>query len=882
MDANDKKLMLLDGLSLINRAYYALPAFSTKDGIPTGAILGFLNIYFKLIEEERPVYGAVAFDLPAPTFRHKQYTEYKATRKPFPEELVAQIPILKELLATMNIPTVQMEGYEADDIMGMLARQAEAEGYHTTIVSGDRDLLQLATSAVKIRIPKTSRGQTTTEDYYAADVAEKIGVTPTEYIDVKALMGDASDNIPGVPQIGEKTAVKIIQQYGNIEAAIADVDNVMPKRASDSLRQHADLARLSKELATIITTEDAGVGIDELRLGETINEASLEEFRRLELRSLLKKYSKARKKDREPGTGSHNVGRIVSAAEFAEFTAKTPAGQACAYHFALEGGTPVGLAVACSGESVFLPLDADSMGCIGAFFQGDVIKIGFDAKKDAHLLAKQGIAIKNLAFDLLLAGYLLNNVKDGDGLNDVSLEYLKESIYMPTAAEAQISLLYVEVDTLQETADAALARADVIARVYPIMAEMLKEQQLDGLFYEIEMPLLAVLTNMEQLGIKVDGKFIAEYGDMLDGHINRLTTEIYALAGSEFNINSTKQLAKVLFEDLGIPSVKKTKTGYSTNMEVLEKLAANHEIAHKILEYRSYTKLRSTYVDGLAAAIGPDGRIHTTFNQALTSTGRLSSNDPNLQNIPVRTELGRELRRAFVPRDGYVFVDADYSQIELRILAHLSQDETFLTAFRENQDIHRITAAQVFHVGFDEVTDQMRRMAKAVNFGIVYGISAFSLAEDIKVSVREADGFIEGYFAKYPTVKHYLDWTVATAKEVGYAQTIFNRRRNLPELAHSAFVTRSFGERAAMNMPVQGSAADIIKIAMVKVHGRLKREGLESKLILQVHDELLIEAKEAEVEQVRAILRDEMENAVQLSVPLAIDINVGKSWYDAK
>ena len=867
---DNKKLMLLDGLSLINRAFYALPPLSTKDGLPTNAITGFLNIFFKLLDEETPDYTAVAFDLPVPTFRHKRYTEYKATRKPFPDDLSVQIPLLKEVLAAMNVPIAAAEGFEADDVMGTLARRAESEGYDVTIVTGDRDLLQCATDRIKIRIPKTSKGQTITEDYYAADFADKMGISPLEYVDVKALMGDSSDNIPGVPAIGEKTAIKIIQEFGDIENAIANAEKIKPQRAQDNLVLYADQARLSKELAAIILDARIDVEVGSLKLGEIINPSSLAKFKRLEMRSILKKAEAMLSplKAEIPG------GKIIDGQQWQDFLAAIPDDANCAYCFDAENG----LAVSVNGNAVYLPHGQN----IAPFFEGRYKKVAFDAKKDINVLRRHGITMNNLSLDLLLAGYLLNTVKDGDSLNDVSLEYLGKGLPQPTTQETQMSLLGMQTDDVQATTDAAFAQVNVIYHVYPMMEELLEDRQLTSLYHDIEMPLLHVLADMEHIGIRCDGTFIAEYGKKLSLEIDRLTTEIHALAGSEFNINSTKQLAKVLFEDMGIRGVKKTKTGFSTNVEVLEKLARDHEIARKILEYRGYTKLRSTYVDGLIAAIGSDGKIHTTFNQALTSTGRLSSADPNLQNIPVRTQLGRELRRAFIPSDGFVFVDADYSQIELRVLAHLSQDETFLAAFRENQDIHRITAARVFHMSLRDVTDHMRRIAKAVNFGIVYGISAFSLSEDIKVSVKEAEGFIESYFAKYPDVKQYLDYAVASATQKGYAETIFGRRRFIPELAQKSFNIRSFGERAAMNMPVQGSAADIIKVAMIKVHKRMAAEGLKSRLILQVHDELLIEAAHNEVDRVKAVLLDEMENAVSLSVPMSIDINVGGSWYDTK
>ncbi|MDR2166279.1 MAG: DNA polymerase I [Clostridiales bacterium] len=870
---DNKKLMLLDGMSLINRAFYALPPLTTAAGVPTNALLGFLNIYFKLLEEEAASHVAVVFDLPGPTFRHKKFAEYKATRKPFPKELQAQIPLLKDLLTTMNIPIVSLEGYEADDVMGTLAVKSQDLGFSTTIVTGDRDLLQIATDSIKIRIPRTRGGQTITEDYFAADFSEKMGITPTEYIDMKALMGDSSDNIPGVAGIGEKTALKIIQEFGNIEAAIAavnaDITCVKPKKAAQNLLEMAEIARLSKELATIVTDAEIDFDPERLKPGEMFNPQAFEEFRRLELKSLMKKF----------GNLSNERSSAQISGEILDKMPEIPPDMPVVYHILREGGAARGFALAFGEKIAFLP----HISALGDFFQGPNPKIGFDTKKDIHFLRQNGIEVNNLAFDLLIAGYLLGNLKDGDSIADLSLEYLKEPLDLPKAKDTQLSLLEQHEESSEDLAQTAFGYVSAISRAYPLMRDLLAGQGMDKLFYEVEIPLISVLADMESRGIAIDSNFIKEYGKNLDVDISRLTGEIYDLAGSEFNINSPKQLAKVLFEDLGLRGGKRTKTGFSTNVEVLQKLAREHAIAAKILEYRSYAKLRSTYVDGLLNAINPEtGRVHTTFNQAVAATGRLSSNHPNLQNIPVRTALGRELRRAFVAAPGFVFVDADYSQIELRILAELSGDETFLTAFAQKQDIHRITAARVFQVDFDEVTDSMRSAAKAVNFGIVYGISAFALAEDINVSVREAESFIKGYFARYPAVSAYMERAVADAKVKGYSETLWGRRRPLPELSHSNFQTRAFGERAAMNMPVQGSAADIIKIAMVKVYNRLRAEGLQSRLILQIHDELLIEAAEGEIEAVRAILLDEMQNAVQMSVPLDIDINIGANWYDAK
>jgi len=873
----DKKLMLLDGFSLLNRAFYALPPFVTSAGVPTNAVLGFLNIYFKLLDDESPSHVAVVFDLPAPTFRHEKFSEYKATRKPFPDELKAQIPVLKELLEKMDISILSLVGYEADDVMATVAMQAQDAGFVTTIVTGDRDLLQVATGSIKIRIPKTSKGQTTTEDYFAQDFIDKMGITPLEYIDMKALMGDASDNVPGVTGIGEKTALKIILEHKNIEAAIeAAIANQKPSKVIQNLRDEADKARLSKELVTIVTNADITVELDELVLAKDLPKPAFEEFHRLELKSIIKKFGPSQKNNKAASTSIVPSGQTVSALP------KIPAGSPCAFHFLKEDNRALGLALAWEGGVVYLPLDG-TFDAVRDFFESDTPKIGFDAKKDILILAKNGVKLNNLTHDLLIGGYLLGKLNDGDGLADLSIEYLKEPLVLPAVSQNQLSLLDEQVESCENLAQEAFACVFAIWRAFPIIHDLILKSGMIKLFRDIEMPLVSILADMERIGVEVDTDFIGQYGNALDADINRLTIEIHKLAGGEFNINSPKQLAKVLFEDLGLKGGKRTKTGFSTNVDVLQKLAQEHEICEKILEYRTFAKLRSTYVDGLLTAVNSKtGRVHTTFNQALTSTGRLSSNHPNLQNIPVRTALGRELRKAFVASEGFVFADADYSQIELRILAELSGDQTFLDAFASGADIHKITAARVFQIDFDKVTDEMRSAAKAVNFGIVYGISAFALAQDIGVGLREAESFIKGYFARYPAVKGFMDKSVEIAHQRGYSETLWGRRRVIPELASSNFMTRSFGERAAMNMPVQGSAADIIKIAMVKVYNRLKAEGLKSRLILQIHDELLIETAKDEQEAVKNILQDEMQNAVQMSVPLEIDINFGVNWYEAK
>jgi len=883
------KLMLIDGLSIINRAFYALPVLSTKSGEYTNAVLGFLNIFMKMYEEESPDYAAVAFDLPKPTFRHERYGEYKATRKSMPDELRPQISLLRQVLEAMGIKQAAVEGFEADDVLGTLARQAEAAGYEVVLISGDRDLLQIATERIKIRIPKTSRGHTVTEDYFAADVLEKVGVSPTEYIDVKALMGDSSDNIPGVAGIGEKTATKIIQDYKNIETAIANAADIKPKRAAENLEAHADLARLSKELATIRTDVPIDVDIGDYAIGDMFNTAALAEFQRLELRSLIKKYGG---KTASSSLAGGNDNRPEITGQLIKDAGKLPpAPKDTAYSLAYENGKIAGAGfIFDDSEPVFVPAGLDGfVDVIRSIFEGNCRKIGFNIKRDIHELRKIGVRMENPAFDAMLAGHVLNSLRDGAGIEDLAHEYLGGAIFSQKPAQAaQLSLDDMIGGQNNDNHDKDLAQAafehvTIISRAYPIMHKALHDQEQEELYYNIELPLLSVLADMEGIGIKVDADFLRTYGNKLQIEIDRLLAINHKLAGQEFNPNSPKQVGKVLFEDMGLPGGRKTKTGYSTTADVLERLAANHEIAAKILEYRSHTKLKSTYVDGLLAQIDKkSGRIHTTFHQIAASTGRLSSSEPNLQNIPIRTALGRELRRAFIPADGYVFVDADYSQIELRVLAELSQDPTFLQAFRDNQDVHRITAAQVFHIAPEQVTNEMRSYAKAVNFGIVYGISAFGLADDIKVSVKEAQDYINGYFARYPKVKEYLDKSVADTKERGYAETLFGRRRAFTGITSSNFNQRANSERAAMNMPVQGSAADIIKIAMAKVHRRLANEGLKSRLILQVHDELLLEAVPAEIDSVKQILQEEMAQAVQLDVPLVIDIATGESWYESK
>ena len=868
------KIVLIDGHSILNRAFYGLPDLTNAEGLHTNAIYGFLTIMFKLLEEEKPEYLTVAFDVHAPTFRHKMYAEYKGTRKPMADELRQQVPVIKEVLHAMGVKTIECAGLEADDLIGTLSNRCENEGMEVTVISGDRDLLQLATEHVKIRIPKTKQGKTEIEDYYAKDVEERYQVTPKEFIDLKALMGDTADNIPGVPSIGEKTATKIITQYHSIEEAHEHVDELKPPRASRALSEHWDLAVLSKELATINVKADFPYELSEAKLGNLYTEEAYIFFQKLEFKNLLSRFDVS-----APANKVEDGFKIITSKSEAEKV-----------FVQAEEASTIGAVIFKDLENV-LPLFADQagLGGIGLCFSKEesyCIKVEKDItgewllKKLADVAEKaetyamfhlkesmEQVTIRNQAncFDVSVAAYLLNPLKNNYTWEDVAREHLglmiDEKIDQDMKACYESYVNYASVEVLRQK---------------------LRDTKMDTLFRDIEMPLVFTLFDMEQNGIRVEADALKQYGDQLAGKIAELEKEIYEEAGETFNINSPKQLGVVLFENMKLPGGRKTKTGYSTAADVLEKLAPEHPVVAKILEYRQYTKLKSTYADGLANYIQDDGRIHGKFNQTITATGRISSTEPNLQNIPVRMELGRLIRKVFIPEEGYRFVDADYSQIELRVLAHCSGDEHLIQAYKEQSDIHRITASQVFHIPFDEVTPQQRRNAKAVNFGIVYGISSFGLSQDLSITRKEAAKYIDDYFATYPGIKTFLDHAVTHAKEEGYVVTLFGRRRPVPELSSSNFMQRSFGERVAMNSPIQGAAADIIKIAMIRVNQRLKDQKMKSRLVLQVHDELLIEAYEPELDEVQNILKEEMEHVAELKVPLEIDMHTGDNWYEAK
>ena len=879
------KLVLIDGHSILNRAFYGVPDLTNAAGLHTNAIYGFLNILFKILDEESPDYLTVAFDVKAPTFRHEMFKAYKGTRKPMPEELREQVPVMKEVLQAMGIRIIEQAGYEADDLLGTIAKRAEAEGIDVSLVSGDRDLLQIATDRIRIRIPKTKGGRTEIENYYAADVEAKYQVNPVQFIDLKALMGDTADNIPGVPKVGEKTATDLMVQFGSLYGIYEHIDEVTKKSVKESLIQNKDLAYLSRELATIKLDSPLTYTLEEARVGNFFNEASYILFKKLEFKNLLNKFEKG--VSNEEISASFHLVENLAEVEALFTRILSDKDRQIGLKVVKEAGRHgelLGVALHLQEEGSFLVLKQ-------GFLTEDYLK-----EKIALLGAQCRIATADIKseyaylhaqdtdrfFDVILAAYLLNPLKNDYTVEDIANEYL--NLMLPEKGQAFGRLSFK--DALNEKPEDFLKyccfEAYVCAQAAVCLQQKLEETQMDRLMREIEMPLTLVLFSMEEEGIRVNPEALKDYGEALSGKITELEQEIYSEAGCEFNINSPKQLGEILFEKMGLPGGKKTKTGYSTAADVLEKLSGEYPVVKHILEYRGLTKLKSTYADGLAAYIEDENRIHSTFNQTITATGRISSTEPNLQNIPIRMELGRQIRKVFIPKDGYCFMDADYSQIELRVLASMSGDERLIEAYRSHADIHRTTASQVFHIPFEEVTDLQRRNAKAVNFGIVYGISSFGLSEDLSISRKEAAAYIEQYFETYPQVKQFIDSLVKEAKKNGYAVTLYGRRRPVPELFSSNFMQRSFGERVAMNSPIQGTAADIIKIAMIRVFERLKKEGLKSKLILQVHDELLIETALEEEEQVRMILEEEMVHASSLAVELEIDLHVGINWYEAK
>lgn len=874
------KLLLIDGNSIMNRAFYGIPDMTTNDGRHTNAIYGFLNIILKVIEEEQATHICVAFDLKKKTFRHEMYEAYKGTRKGMPEELHEQMPRIKEILQAMHIRIVEQEGFEADDLIGTLSKKGEREGFAVTILSGDRDLLQLATDTVLVRIPKTKHGKTEVEDYYEKEVVETYGVTPLIFIDMKGLMGDTSDNIPGVPGIGEKTAAKLLAEYGDLDGVYAAVDGMKASKMKQNLIENKDLAYLSKTLATIKLDCPIPFEFSEATYHDPFNAEAYTLFEDLELKSFYKRFSVEKKEEL-----TFETELIDEIDGYNALLAKLQKAKEVSFAWIMQDEEALGVAVCMDLEHVYLirfmmfiteAMVADNLLALSRDYQ---VKLACMHVK--RLLPFLDFHEEDAVFDAGLAAYLLQPNQSEYEYDTLAKTYL--DVTLPAEKEVlgkeKLGYFSFEDEKLQKWMG---YQAIVPYKVKAVLREKLKQTGMEALYDEMELPCLYALYEMEKNGIRVDGEALHQYGEKLRTRIEELTAEIHTMAGEEFNINSPKKLGEILFEKLGLKNGKKTKTGYSTSAEVLEKLTNAHPIIPKILEYRQLTKLNSTYAEGLAGYIRADGRIHGKFHQTVTVTGRISSADPNLQNIPTRMPLGREIRKVFIPEEGSVFVDADYSQIELRVLAHMSDDEALIAAYQADEDIHAITASQVFDVPLNQVDSTLRRKAKAVNFGIVYGISSFGLGQDLDISRKEAEGYIEKYFATYGKVKEFLDRTVEEAKRNGYTVTMFGRRRPIPELASSNFMIRSFGERAAMNAPVQGTAADIIKIAMVRVNRRLKEEHLQSKLVLQIHDELIIETKKEELETVQKLLVEEMMHAAELSVPLLVDANVGNSWYDAK
>lgn len=892
-----KKLILIDGHSILNRAFFGIPDLTNSEGIHTNAMYGFLNIMFKFIDEEKPDYITVAFDLSEPTFRHKAYEAYKGTRKPMAPELKQQVPLIKELLRTMNITVIEKAGYEADDIIGTIAKRSAAAGIDVSVISGDRDLLQLAEEKIQIRIPKTKKGVTEVENYYPEDVVALYGVTPLEFIDMKALMGDTSDNIPGAPGVGPKTASAIIQKYHSVDNVLAHLDELKPPKAQKSITENAEQVKMSRFLAEININVPLDYNIENAEIGDFYNPASYELFKKYNFKTMLKRFDK----DMTAAPKADALKDIVVIQELGD--SENIIKKACEV---INNGGNLGLSIIheekciyglgiCLSEKEtyfiikqgfitdeYLKDAVQKLGVLSDTNKKRQIRV-FDLKEILWAFEKDGnLKISQDAFvDVSIASYLLKPNDENYEPEQIALQYL--NITFPSKSElfGKAGVQEMLMTKLDELAEYACESAYVSLFSADLILKELENENMTELFANIEMPLVFVLYNMQKEGVRVDKVGLKSYGEVLGNRIQVLEKEIYDEAGEEFNINSPKQLGIILFEKMNMPYKKKTKSGYSTAADVLDKLAPEYPFVKKILEYRQLAKLKSTYADGLAAYISEDGRIHGKFNQTITATGRISSTEPNLQNIPIRMELGRQIRKVFIPKEGCVFLDADYSQIELRIMAHMSKDEKLIEAYNMAEDIHRITASQVFGVPFDEVTDLQRRNAKAVNFGIIYGISSFGLSQDLSISRKEASDYIEQYFKTYPKIKGYIDSMVEDAKKTGYSLTMFNRRRPIPELKSSNFMQRSFGERVAMNAPIQGTAADIIKLAMIRVYDALKKGGYKSKLLLQIHDELLVETYPDEIEDVKKIIEDGMKNAVKLSVPLEIDMKQGNNWLEA-
>ncbi|WP_148551276.1 DNA polymerase I [Paraclostridium bifermentans] len=873
----EKTLIIIDGNSIVNRAFYALPDLTNKKGLHTNAIFGFTNMLFKLIDTYKPTHISVAFDKKAPTFRHLEYKEYKAGRKKMPDELKQQLEPLKNLLDAFNINRLEIEGYEADDIIGTVSLKAEQDGYKVYIVTGDKDAIQLASKTTTTLITKKGVGEV--EEYDFNEVEEKYGMTPTQFIDLKGLMGDKSDNIPGVPGIGEVTGIKLIKEFGSIENIIENIDSVKgsPRK---KIEENKELAIMSKRLATIIRDVPIDFDLEKLEFGNYDKSKLIEVFNELDFNSLIARLD----------SNAEELKVIVNKLEdVKEFINKAKNSKKLILKTISKSGNILEknimqIYLSVDGEELFWA-DESQIDEIKELLVAEDLRVyGYNLKEDYIALRPYGISLSNIYFDIAIAEYLIDSSSSNYTYDSIAMNYFGQKIKSSEELLGKGVKAKKYEDIEKEELDNTIGSiVQLVEKVTPKMEEKLVDMDMDGLFYHVEMPLVEVLGYMEYEGVMVDKDKLIELGEEFKISIDKLEKDIYNLAGEEFNINSPKQLGVILFEKLELPVIKKTKTGYSTNAEVLEHLSDKHEIIDKITEYRQIVKLKSTYVDGLINIINPiSHRIHSSFNQTITTTGRISSTDPNLQNIPVRLELGRNIRKVFIADKGFKLVDADYSQIELRVLAHMSQDEHMIDAFNHNVDIHTKTASQVFGIDINDVTSEQRSAAKAVNFGIVYGISDFGLAKNLHIPVKEAKNYIDSYLNTYEDIKSYMDSTIEEAKEDGYVKTILNRRRYIPEIKSSNTILKNLGKRLAMNAPIQGSAADIIKIAMVNVYKKLEERDLKSKLVLQVHDELIIECIEDEVEEVSKIVKDEMEHAVSMDVNLDVDLNTGDSWYETK
>ena len=878
------KLMVLDGNSILNRAYYGIRPLSTREGLYTHAVYGFITTLQRLLDEENPEALCVTFDRREPTFRHRADADYKAQRKPMPPELAMQLPVMKQVLSAMSVPCYELAGYEADDLIGTISRKCQAAGWDCVIVTGDKDSLQLITDRTKVKLVSTRMGQTTTKDMTPETFREQYGFDPIHMIDLKALMGDTSDNIPGVPGVGEKTAMALVQEYGTIDEIYRLLPDLHAKPAAiRKLTEGEESARHSYWLATIVT--DAPLDFDPAEnLRRPFRPELYDLFLRLEFQKLIDKYHlRPHQETAERPEVTATVVPVRTEDQARDLLAQWRQAESVTVYAmpnlsALSVQWDAGENASWAAELWTGDYQGDWQALLAALFAADIPKVSHNVKDLMRTLLDAGLPAEGFVFDTALAAYLLDATAGKYDLPRLFVAYFNQELPKPA---------HLEPDAFSPLGDQAAAWASLhsygaaIEALHGVLLPRLREQGMEKLYFDVELPLCRVLADMERSGFLVDGGALARFGRELSDTIDRLEQRIYAAAGQQFNINSPKQLGKVLFEDLGLPHGKKTKTGWSTNADVLEKLK-DHPLVADVLTYRQYAKLKSTYADGLLKVIDPDGRIRTSFQMTVTATGRLSSTEPNLQNIPTRTELGSKMREMFVAAPGHVLVDADYSQIELRLLAHISGDTAMQQAFLSGADFHTVTAARVFHVPQDQVTHQMRSRAKAVNFGIVYGISAFSLSQDIGVTVQEAKEYMDRYFATYTGVKQYMTDVVDKAREQGYVETLWHRRRALPELKSSNFNMRSFGERVALNMPIQGTAADIIKLAMVRVHSRLAREGLAARLIMQVHEELIVECPEAEASRVEALLQQEMQGVAELSVPLLAEAHSGRNWLAAK